>query len=190
LWEVDLPGTEAYTLPAVGFFTDDSVPDVYANFAIGVFPALNRSIRFMVDGKTGQVQYQDTIPAFQYASGVAADLDGDGYDEVIVNQCAVKRRQFENVFYSYLLAFDFRHHQQFSLGDTLQGTNLASTPWIGDLDHNGYYDILYSTVRYRNALFDLQVPLGLSIRRYATTIKITKPIRWGAFMGSGYTSHF
>jgi len=190
LWEVYLPGTEAYTLPAIGLFNEDSIPDVYANFAIGIFPTLNYSIRFMVNGKNGTVEYQDTIPAFQYASGVAADLDGDGYDEVIVSQSALKRRQFENVFYSYLLAFDFRHHRQFALGDALRGTNLASTPWIGDLDQDGEYDILYSAVQYPNALFDLQVPLGLSVRRYATKKKVTRAARWGAFMGSGYTGSY
>jgi len=190
LWKVNLPGTEAYTMPATGRFNEDTTPDLYANFAIGVFPVLNYSVRFMVNGKSGQVEYRDTIPAFQYASGVAADLDGDGYDEVIVNQCALKRTQFDRVFYSYLLAFDFKRHQQYSLGDTLTGTNLASTPWIGDLNHDGQYDVLYTAVQYRNALFDLQVPLGLSIRRYSTKKKIYAAPRWGAFMGSGYTGNY
>ena len=52
----------------------------------------------MVDGKTGSVKYIDTIPAFQYASAVVADLNGDGFDEPIINQSALKRKQFENVF--------------------------------------------------------------------------------------------
>ncbi len=190
LWEVNFPGTEAYTMPAIGFFTADSVPDVFANFAIGTFPKLNYSIRFMVNGKTGKVEYQDTIPAFQYASAVTADINGDGYDEVIVNQSALKRKQFENVFYSYLFVFDFINRKNFPIGDTLPATNLASTQWIGDIDNDKKLDIIYSAVKYENAAFDLQKPLGLFIRRYVTAIPIRKSSSWGAFMGTNYTGVF
>ncbi|MES1198131.1 MAG: PQQ-binding-like beta-propeller repeat protein, partial [Chitinophagaceae bacterium] len=190
LWQVNLPGTEAYTMPAVGFFNSDSIPDLFANFAIGTFPKLPKSIRFMVNGKTGKIEYQDTIPAFQYASAVTADLDGDGHDEVIVNQSALKRKQFENVYYSYLLAFDFWNKKNYSLGDTLLATNIASTPWIGDLDGDNKYDFIYSAVNYENAQFDLQKPLGLLVKRFKTDIKLKKPVRWGAFMGSDYNSIF
>jgi len=188
MWQTKFPGTEAYTMPAVGFFNNDSVPDFFANFAIGTFPKLMWSIRFMVNGKTGTVEYSDTIPAFQYASAVVADLDGDGFDEAIVNQSALKRKQFENLFYSYLFVFDFKNHKNYSLGDTLQYTNLASTPWIGDLNNDNNYDIIYSSVKYENALYDLQRPLGLLIHRTSTNIKIKKPLHWSAFMGTNYNS--
>lgn len=187
LWQLRMEGTEAYTIPAVGLFNGDAVPDLFANFAIGTFPKLNYSVRFMVDGKTGNIEYRDTIPAFQYASAITADLDADGFDEVIVNRSALKRTQFENIFYSYLQAFDFRHQKNYTIGDSLPATNLASTPWVGDLDNDNSYDIVYCAVKYNNAAFDLQTPLGLYVRRLVTDKKIAKPSRWGAFMGSGYT---
>jgi len=190
LWQVNLPGTEAYSIPAIGFFTGDSIPDFFSNFAIGTFPKLTHSIRFMVDGKTGKIGYQDTIPSFQYASPVAADLNGDGFDEAIVHQSELKKRGSEKVYSSYLLAFDFRNKRNFPLGDTIQATNLACTPWIGDLDGDNKYDIIYSAVKYENALFDLQKPLGILIGRYKTDIEIKKPVIWGAFMGSRYTGVF
>lgn len=186
LWKVEWPGTEAYTLPAPGFFNEDSVPDFYGNFAIGVFPALNRSIRFMVDGRNGNLIYADTFPAFQYASAIIADLNADGFDEVIIHQSALKRRQFDNYYFSYLSAFDVKNKRQIPLGDTLAATNLASTPWIGDLDGDHFYDIICSSVQYENALLDLQKPQGLYIRRFKTSISISKPTAWGAFMGSDY----
>lgn len=188
LWQLQFPGTEAYTMPAIGLFNNDSISDVFGNFAIGTFPKLNYSIRFMADGKTGIIQYQDTIPAFQYASAVAADLDGDGWDEVIVNQSALKRTQFENLFYSQPIVFDFVHHSQRTIGTRLPATNLASTPWLGDLDNDGRLDIVYCAVKYENAAASLDLPLGLYIHRYATDIVIKKPVRWGAFMGSGSNS--
>jgi hypothetical protein len=186
IWQVYFPGTEAYTMPAIGLFNNDSIPDLFANFAIGIFPKLNYSIRFMVDGKTGKVQYQDTIPAFQYASAVAADMDGDGFDEVIVNQTVFKKTQFDNLFYSQLLAFDFTRNTKNVLGENLPATNLASTPWIGDLDSDGMYDFIYTSVEYRNAAYDLAQPLGLHVRRYASDIPAKKSVRWGAFMAGNY----
>ena len=144
----------------------------------------------MVDGKTGKIVYEDTIPAFQYASPVAADINGDGYDEAIVNQSAVKRKQFEDVYYSYLLAFDFKNNKNYPLGDTLPATNLASTPWIGDLDNDGEFDIIYAAVKYQDIKFDLEKPLGLWIGRLRTGIRIQKPVMWGAFMGSRYDGNY
>lgn len=190
LWKVNFPGTEAYTVPAIGLFNEDAIPDLFANYAIGTFPKLNWSIRFMVNGKTGKIEYQDTIPSFQYASAVAADLDGDGYDEAIMNQAELKRKQFEDVYYSYLLAFDFRNHHNYSVGDTIRATNLASTPWIGDMDKDGKYDIIYSAVKYQDVKFDLEQPLGLWIGRLATGKEIKGQVKWGAFMGSNYRSNF
>lgn len=188
IWEVNFKGTEAYTNPAVGYFNDDLIPDVFCNFAIGTFPNLTRSIRFMVDGKTGKIQYQDTIPAFQYASAVTVDFDGDGYDEVLVNQAEMKRKQFEVAYYSYLLVFDFKNNKKYALGDTLLATNLASTPWVGDLDNDKKIDIIYSAVKYHDIVFDLQKPLGLYVGRYQSNIVAKRPIAWGAFMGSDYTN--
>jgi hypothetical protein len=190
LWQLNFPGTEAYTMPAIGLFNEDSIPDFFANYAIGIFPKLNYSIRFMVDGRTGKLEYLDTIPAFQYASAVVANLNGDGFDEAIINQSALKRKQFENVFYSYLLVFDFKNKKNYSVGDTLQYTNLASTPWIGDLNKDGMYDIIYTSVKYDNAATDLQKPLGLTIHRGATNFKIKNKLSWSAFMGTHYNSNY
>ena len=190
LWQVYFPGTEAYTVPAVGYFNKDSIPDFFANFAIGTFPNLNYSIRFLVDGKNGKIAYQDTIPSFQYASPVAADLNGDGIDEAIMNQSFLKRKQFENNYYSHLLAFDFINKKIYPLGDTLKATNLASTPWIGDLDGDNKFDIIYSAVNYQGIRFDLEKPLGLTINCYKTGILIKKRAFWGAYMGSDYTCNF
>ena len=106
------------------------------------------------------------------------DIYEDGYDEVIINQSVLKRKQFENVFYSSLYAFDFKNHKNFSIEDSLPATDLASTPWIGDLDNNKKFDIVYTTVKYDNAAFDLQKPVGLFIRKYSTNIKIKRASSW------------
>jgi hypothetical protein len=191
LWQVSLPGTEAYTIPAPGNFTGDSTTDLFGNFAIGTFPKLTSSVRFMVDGRNGQLMFQDTVPSFQYASAVTADLDGNGYDEIIINQSALRRRQFDNVYYCYLLSIDFSSNNKITaMSDTLPATNFASTPWVGDMDADGTFDIIYSSVKYDDVILDLAQPLGLFISRYKTSIPIKKPGNWGAFMGSGYNARF
>jgi hypothetical protein len=189
IWKLSYPGTEAYTTPAVGYFNGDATPDFFCNFAVGVFPNLPRSIRFMVDGKTGRQEYLDTIAAFQYASGVAADLNGDGFDEAIINQSDLKRKQFENIYFSYLLAFDFKNKKKLPLGDTLIATNFASTPWIGDLDDDNEFDIIYAAVNFNDVKFDLGRPLGLFVKRYKSALPIKRYPKWGAYMGSGYNAN-
>ncbi|RYY59825.1 MAG: RIP metalloprotease [Chitinophagaceae bacterium] len=190
MWLLQFPGTEAYTMPAPGRFTNDSIPDFLCNFAIGVFPDLQRSIRFMVDGSNGKVLYQDTIPSFQYASGITADLDGDGFDEGIMNQSEMKRTQFEYKYYSYLIAFDFHRNTRYGLGDTVQATNFASTPWLGDMDNDGTLDIISSSVLFDGVKLDLEKPRGLRVSRYVTNKLSKAQPRWGAFMGSEYTGRY
>lgn len=190
IWQVFLPNTESYTIPAAGYFNKDDVPDFFANFALGVFPKLTRSVRFMVDGKTGEVAYADTVGAFQYASPVAADVNNDGWDDVIIPTSELQRKQFAHVYYSYLQAFDFMHNHTYSLGDTLPATNFAATPWLGDMDHDTKMDIVYSAVNFHDVQFDLQKPLGLWVAVYKTDIEIKKPLSWSAFMGGNYTGIF
>ncbi|RYY55982.1 MAG: hypothetical protein EOO09_08500 [Chitinophagaceae bacterium] len=190
LWSLSFPNTEAYTMPAVGRFTGDALPDFFCNFAIGVFPNLQRSIRFMVDGANGTLLFQDTIPSFQYASSIAADLDGDGYDEGIMNQSEMKRTQFEYHYFSYLVAFDFHRDSSYALGDTVKATNFASTPWLGDLDNDGRLDIIYSSVLFDGVKLDLEKPRGLRVSRYVSERAISSRPRWSAFMGSGYTGRY
>jgi hypothetical protein len=186
IWQVVFPGTEAYTVSATGNFTGDSTPDFFANFAIGTFPVLTRSIRFMVDGKDGTLRFCDTVNSFQYASAVVADLDGNARDEVILNQSALKRRQFDNLYYCHLSAIDFHNRNIYSLNDTIAATNFASTPWIGDMDNDGNFDIIYTAVKFNDGRFDFSQPLGLFISRFRSGIPVRKTPAWGAFMGSRY----
>jgi hypothetical protein len=190
IWQVSFPGTEAYATPALGYFNGDAFPDVFCNFAIGTFPSLTKSIRFMVDGQTGKISFQDTVPAFQYASPVSADFNGDGHDDILINESVMQKKQFEVDYYCHLLIIDLINNRKYAIGDTLQGTNLAATPWIGDLDKDNKMDVIYSTVKYNDVVFDLQKPLRLTISRYNTGIAIKKPIHWGAYLGSRYTGVF
>ncbi len=86
--------------------------------------------------------------------------------------------------------FDFKNHNTFSIGYTLKATNIASTPWIGNLNRDNKIDIVYSAIQYQDVRFDLQKTLGIFVACYHTNISIKKPVIWGAYMGSDYTGTF
>jgi len=59
--------------------------------------------------------------------------------------------------------------------------NIFCTPWIGDLDNDGYLDLVYCQC-FHHA--DLIAFLGLRIKRVDLPVKIKRRVAWGAYMGS------
>ncbi|QHT65268.1 PQQ-binding-like beta-propeller repeat protein [Rhodocytophaga rosea] len=176
LWEKAIPGTEAYSTPTIGYFNGDSIPDFFINYGIGVWPGIEYSVQCMLDGRTGGEEFRDTIGAFQYASAVVVDYNTDGYDEVLL---PVNEQRGDTVSNSYLVMIDFREGKKIPVGDTLPGINLASTPWIGDLDQDQKADIVYSSVNFSLRNNDLTHPIGLRITCLKTQIAMPKILAWG-----------
>ncbi|QHT67216.1 hypothetical protein GXP67_11470 [Rhodocytophaga rosea] len=77
---------------------------------------------------------------------------------------------------------DLREGNKIPVGDTLPGINLASTPWIGDLDQDQKADIVYSSVNFSLRNNDLTHPNGLRINSLETQIPISKIHAWGAYI--------
>lgn len=184
LWSCQVEGTEAYSSMAVGRFNEDTVPDFFVSFAQGVWPDLSWTKQAMVNGKNGQIEYIDSLGYYQTSSPVVADLTGDGVEEVIlsVDYQVLDAIGFKN-FYSTLYAIDFTQKEAVPIVEGLPGHNVSSTPWVGDMDQDGQLDIVYAhgTNAKKTYTFD-----GLRVTRLKTTIPIVVPIKWGAYMGSGY----
>ena len=184
IWQSTLEGTEAYSSMAIGLFNKDSVPDFFVSFAQGVWPELEWTKQAMINGKNGQIEYRDSLGYYQTSSPVAADLTGDGIDEVVLNVDYQTIDSFgRKTFYSTLYAIDFVGKETVPIIEGLPGHNVSSTPWIGDMDNDGMLDIVYThgTNAKKTYTFD-----GLRITRLKTNFPITKPIKWGAYMGSNY----
>ncbi len=184
LWEVKMPGTEAYTSIAVGRFNSDSIPDFFVSYAQGVWPDLDWTKQFMVNGSSGKVEFKDSLGFYQTITPVAADFDQDGLDEalVVVNYQIID--EFERKFFNnMLLVIDFETNELIDLGVINEGHNMASTPWIGDMDNDGLLDIVFchATNQKKTYAFD-----GMQVNRITTSIPISKGIRCGAYMGSNY----
>jgi outer membrane protein assembly factor BamB len=186
IWTVKMPNTEAYTSIAPGYFTgNDTVPDFFVSYAVGTWPDLGWSKQFMVDGTNGKIAYLDSLGSYQTSTPVVIDLDGDGLDEAILNVNTISVDDFEmKTFQNILIIIDFKANEALQFWDGHPGSNLSSTPWIGDMDKDNKLDIVYchGTNTKKTYTFD-----GLQVNRIATDIPIKSEIYWGAYMGSTYT---
>ena len=186
IWELSFPGTEAYCSIAVGYFNNDSIPDLFTNFGIGVFPSIFRSYQLAVDGIDGSLIRIDSLGSFHYGSPVAYDLNGDGVDEGI----------FHINYFIYgtvkndLKVFDFAQNTLFSLVKVSNGANVGSTPLLDDLDGDGFLDVVYTHENNPLDLLSLERKTGLFIHTLKTDVLLSKPILWGSYMGSGSNGIF
>ena len=73
-------------------------------------------------------------------------------------------------------------HESNVIDQVNQFKNIFTRPWIGDLDDDGYLDIVYAQY-YNNGSF-LTSFLGMRARRISTAIRMKKPLKWGSYMGS------
>jgi len=188
LWSVKVPGTEAYSSIAPGYFTNDTIPDFFISYAVGVWPKLEWSRQLMVNGATGGIEFIDSLGFYQTATPVVVDLDHDGMDEAILSinvseYDILNRPSLSNM----LVGINFKTHAVDPIGATHKGGNISTTPWIGDLDNDGMLDIVYchgTNVRTSYS-FD-----GMQVHRIATKIPIKRKIEWGSYMGSSYDGVF
>jgi outer membrane protein assembly factor BamB len=189
IWEVSIPDTEIYSSPAVGFFTKDQTLDVFVNANIGIWPLFTDCSNVMIDGESGKIKYKQNFGSFQSTSPLALDINGDGVDEIII--CENKSgtdRAGKKLFFNTIAVIDFaKKGRKTSLLPMLAGHNTSSTPWMGDLDNDNMLDIVFchSNNMHHTYAFD-----GLQINLLKTDIPITKPLKWGAYMGSGYNGRY
>ncbi len=184
LWNVLVPNTESYSSIAIGNFTTDDTPDFFVSYGQGIWPNLDWSFQVMVDGRNGKVKFQDSLGYYQNSTPLVFDLNNDGLDEVLMSLNFQEINEFEQkYFYNTLIATEFENFETVNLANNFEGSNLSSTPWIGDLDGNGFLDIIYchgTNIRHTYT-FD-----QMKIIRIDTQIPIKKKVKWGAYQGSGY----
>lgn len=188
IWSVKIPNSEAYSSIAPGYFTSDTTPDFFVSYAIGRWPDLEWSKQFMVDGASGKIRYLDSLGFYQTSTPVVYDLDGNGIDEALLSvNIHIYDDKNQRQLYNMIVNLDFKTGEVNQFTDPLKGSNISSTPWIGDLDNDQLLDIVYchGTNPKKSYTFD-----GMQVNRVATKIPVRGKIRWGSYMGTNYDGVF
>jgi len=186
LWQQKIKDTECSNSFAVGNFTNDDIPDFFTFVSKGQWPNSTGSLQVLLNGKDGTVAYIDSLGCTGFSSPVVYDLNDDGVDEAIISineyDCAVGfAGESPSEIRSKLISIDFQEHSYQVLDEAPGFKNVFSTPWIGDLDDDGYLDIVHCQYFHRGDLLSF---LGMSIKRIDSPIKIRKEVVWGAYMNS------
>lgn len=188
IWKNGIKNAEAYGSLAVGYFNNDSIPDLFTTFTEGNWPRLQNSKQIMYDGKTGEIAFFDSLGVLQTSSPGVADFDNDGYDEGLacINFIVIEKEIFRT-YNTMLVVYDFHKESSYQLTAEIPGINLSSTPWVGDLDNDGSLDVVYCYLTNRRSETSMD---GFKMVRLSLDTKIKKPIKWGSYMGSNYDGIF
>ena len=165
----------------------DDVPDFFTFISKGQWPNSTGTRQILLNGKTGKLEFIDSIGCTGFSTPVAYDLTGDGRDEALISvndfDCSLGyASQSPAMVKNRLLAIDFSKKALSTIDEATGYKNIFSTPWIGDLDSDGYLDIIYCQYFHHADLLSF---LGMRIKRIDTPIEMKKEVRWGAFLGSG-----
>jgi outer membrane protein assembly factor BamB len=186
LWQQKIKDTECSNSFAVGNFTNDDIPDFFTFVSKGQWPNSAGSLQILLNGKDGSIAYVDSLGCTGFSSPVVYDLNDDGVDEAMISineyDCSFGfAGKSPTDIRSKLISIDFQGHT-YQVYDEAPGfKNVFSTPWIGDLDDDGYLDIVHCQYYHRGDLLSF---LGMSIKRIDSTIKLKKEVVWGAYMNS------
>lgn len=185
IWKQSIPNTECSNSFAVGFFTDDDIPDFFTFVSKGVWPENTGSVQVMIDGESGEITFMSEIGCTGFSSPIATDLNYDGRDEVIlsINEFDCNRfigDQTSFPIVNRLIGIDFKNGEIFTLDQTQGMKNIFTTPWVGDMDGDGFVDLVHCQYFSHSDLLSF---LGMRIKRIDLPIKTKKLPAWGAYMG-------
>ena len=186
LWTRNIANTESSNSFAVGYFTGDEVPDFFTFVSKGQWPNSTGTLQVMLDGRNGEIAYLDSMGCTGFSSPVVYDLNDDGYDEAIISinefDCALGFAGKSPVdIENKLISIDFKKHSFVVMDQTAGFKNVFSTPWLGDLDGDGYLDLIHCQYYHRGELLSF---LGMRVKRIDMGVKVRKDVTWGAYMGS------
>ena len=186
LWKRNIPQTESSNSFAAGFFTADEVPDFFTFVSKGQWPNSTGSLQVMLDGRDGKIAYMDSIGCTGFSSPVVYDINRDGRDEAIISineyDCSLGfTGKFPTVMENRVIAIDFGKHTIQTIDQQTRFKNIFTTPWIGDLDDDGYLDIVHCQYFHYGDLLGFR---GMRMKRIATPIRMKDEPAWGAYMGS------
>jgi outer membrane protein assembly factor BamB len=181
-WSVSIPDTESNSSLAPGNFNNDGVPDFLLYCMEGKWPENVGGLEIALDGATGKMIRKYQIGCTGFSSPLTADLNNDGYDEVLVsvNEFDCDARNFANMK-TRVVVLDIYRDSTGQLGDLFDFKNIATTPWLGDVDKNGFWEMAFCVQMNTSSAIELN---GMIVSMIPTKIASTIPPTWGAYMGN------
>jgi outer membrane protein assembly factor BamB len=144
LWEQKVPGYECYVTPSLGQFVGDATPDVFTILAKGSFPRYTAFKLIIIDGKTGEIAWEEDSGFNQFSPGISVDLDGNGIDEIIYIENILKNPDtYETT--NRLKVINLTKKESYYLGAERKGLSMASSPGLVDLEKDGATEIIVAT---------------------------------------------
>ncbi len=182
IWEHKFPGYECYVAPTVGYFVGDETPDIFITIAKGAYPNYESFDQLVIDGGTGEIVSRTSNGTFQFASAIAADLNGDGWDEIIYNE---NKMDFETYATSnQFRVMDIHNGTSEFIGERRIGTCFSSTPGFVDLNNNGKLELVFA---YSNSL---NSPSEYSIIECVETKYSVQDITFPGYLGKSENGLF
>lgn len=186
-------GLETYTAIAPVDINNDGVPDFFSTYGRGEWPKIEKGIQVVVDGKSGEEIFKDSVGALQFSSPLVGDFDHDGNLDVLLSTnrpTHISNGPETDVFLSPTVTetyvFDFANERTYIWGRTTKGVNLSSTPLLCDLDGNGLLDMVTTKMTNAMGYFSMK---GLAIERSELNIPVSN-ITWGTYMGPHYNGQY
>ena len=184
LWTFQHTGTETSAAPVIGNFTGDLTPDVFLTLFKGVAPSFSDFYQVMLDGATGELKFIDSLGQLNYSSGNAVDINNDGRDEAIASISYNTGGYFEH----RIEQIDFANNSISSLSIIEAGVNVASTPWIGDLDDDATLEMIYV---FKKDSLNPGTNNGVYVKRVDLSSTLPNSgIAWGSYLGTSFDAHY
>jgi len=188
VWGGKVPNTEAYSSLAAGDVNGDAIPDFFTLFAIGVWPKLESIRLFLVDGSRGKIIFTDSIGFYQMSTPLLGDFNSDQRVDALLNvNFFLPNDKGEKTIHNTMLVYDFANSNKFALVEPMVGSNVASTPWVGDLDDDGFLDIIYCNMTTPDKVYTFE---GMRVIRIKTKLPSSNNLPWGGYMGNDHTGVF
>jgi outer membrane protein assembly factor BamB len=144
LWEHSFSGYECYVTPSLGQLTGDDTPDVFTILAQGTFPMYTGFKLMVINGKTGEIAWQEESGFNQFSPAVHADLNADGTDEIIyIENTLLDQEKFLVV--NQVRVIDLKNGQNWYLGPVRNGSSMAASPALVDLEGDNKFELIVAT---------------------------------------------
>ncbi len=188
LWTLYLPKMETNNMLVPGHFNQDSIFDFFGFFTQGSWPANEGIVELVINGLNGEIMGMDSIGDTGFSSPVTFQADQDDQDEVLIhiNYAEINSLRYDKNK-SQLIFYDFPGFKRIPFDTAVQFKNISTTPWIGDLDHDGRLDII--TCFLLNT-YKIDHVGGMFISRLRTPWYTKKAPIGGAYMNYNGSSWF